>query len=434
MKELLQDILDMAVSCGATDARARIDCGFEDAVTVLDGKVDKVETSEGKVLVLKLFKDGRMGVFSTNQFEREQLRGFVSHACGMTALMEQDECNVMPDPCLYYKACENDPDLGQYESEAEDFTAEKLKEMALDCSGGVAGEKCGSLLSSETEAGRSVTHSYLADTRGFYGTEDSSMVTVSAQCSVQDSDGSRPEGFWYDLSTGRRPLDCASCGAKSLQKTIAMMGASSVDAGRYDVVLDTEVAYKFVTPLLNSLAGSAIWYKNSFLPDSLGRKIFAPGINIYENPHLAGAVGASYFDSEGIATRPGAVIEDGFVRKYFLSSYFARKMGMTANGGTPSVIEIKGRGNRDELIAKVGRGLLITSFLGGNHNTTTGDFSYGISGFLFENGRVVRPVDGMNITGNFLEIWGRQVMAADDCRCLSAKRIPSLAFTDVSIS
>lgn len=424
----------MAVSCGATDARARIDCGFEDAVTVLDGKVDKVETSEGKVLVLKLFNEGKMGVFSTNQFERVQLRDFISHACGMTALMEQDDCNVMPDPSLCYRGAEDDPDLGQYESEAEDFTAERLKEMALACSEGVAGERCSSLLSSETEAGRSVTHSYMADTRGFYGAEDSSMITISSQCSVQDCDGSRPEGFWYDISTGRRQLDCPSCGVTSLHNAIEKMGASSVDAGRYDVVLDTDVAYKFVTPLFNSLVGSAIWYKNSFLPDSIDRKLFASGIDIYENPHLVGAVGASYFDSEGIATRPGAVIEDGFVRKYFLSSYFARKMGMTANGGSPSVIEIKGHGSREELISSVGRGLLITSFLGGNHNTTTGDFSYGISGFLFENGKVVRPVDGMNITGNFLEIWGRQVLAADDSRKLSAKRIPSLAFSDVSIS
>lgn len=434
MKELLHDILDMALASGATGARARIDCGFEDAVTVLDGAVDKVETSEGKVLVLKLFRDGRMGVFSTNQFEREQLREFVSHASEMTSLMEQDECNVMPDPALYYRPGDDDPDLKQYDSRIEDITAVELREMAMECCAGVKRVKCGNLLSAETEAGRSVTHSYLADTGGFYGAEDSSMVSISAQCSVQDEDGSRPEGFWFDLSAGDRALDCAACGETAIRRTLERMGASKVDAGVYDIVVDTESAAKFVSPIISSLSGSAIYNKNSFLLDSLGKRKFATSLNILETPHIVGAMGSSYFDSEGLATKTGPIIEDGYVRKYFLSSYYARKLGMTATGGSPAVMEIKGSGTRDELLAKVGRGLLITSFLGGNHNTSTGDFSYGINCFLFENGRIVRPVDGMNVTGNFLDIWGRQVLAADDCRCLSGRRIPSLAFTGVSIS
>ena len=433
MKQLLDDILDMSLARGASGARARVECGFEDAVTVLDGEVDKVETSEGKTLVLKLFVDGRSGLFSTNQLDREQLQSFVARAVELTSLMERDECNVMPDPALYYRPGAASLDLGQYSPAVEAITAVELRRMALECGDGVAAQRCDALLSAEIEAGRSVSHSFLADTGGFYGEESCSMLSISAQCSVKDGE-SRPEGFWYDISTDGNGIDCAGCGALAVAKALERVGASKAEPGLYDIVVDTDSASRMVSPLLSSLSGSAIYHKNSFLPDSLGRQIFFPGLNIFEKPHTVGAFGASYFDIEGIATHTGPVIEGGCVRKYFLNSYYAGKLGMTATGGSPSVIEINGAGSRDELLAKLGRGLLVTSFLGGNHNSSTGDFSYGISGFLIEDGRVGRPVDGVNFTGNFLDIWGREVLAADDCRCLSSKRIPSLAFTGANIS
>ena len=48
---------------------------------------------------------------------------------------------------------------------------------------------------------------------------------------------------------------------------------------------------------------------------------------------------------------------------------------------------------------------LVTSFNGGNSNGTTDDFSFGVSGFLIEKGKIIKPVNKMNISGNAKEFW-----------------------------
>ena len=53
-----------------------------------------------------------------------------------------------------------------------------------------------------------------------------------------------------------------------------------------------------------------------------------------------------------------------------------------------------------DVLALCGSGILVTDFNGGNCNSATGDFSYGVEGFLFENGKIKSHVSGMLITGN----------------------------------
>ena len=88
----------------------------------------------------------------------------------------------------------------------------------------------------------------------------------------------------------------------------------------------------------------------------------------------------------------------------------------------------------EDLLQRVGQGILVTGFNGGNSNPATGNFSYGIEGFYFENGHIVHPVREMLITGNFLGLWGGLLASADDARSCLSKRIPSLAFQNVDVS
>ena len=72
-----------------------------------------------------------------------------------------------------------------------------------------------------------------------------------------------------------------------------------------------------------------------------------------------------------------------------------------------------GEGTLADLEAGIDRGILVTSFLGGNANPATGDFSFGVSGFLLEKGKRTQPVGEMNITGNHTELWQRLEKAID---------------------
>lgn len=63
-------------------------------------------------------------------------------------------------------------------------------------------------------------------------------------------------------------------------------------------------------------------------------------------------------------------------------------MGVEPTVDSPSLLVLK-PGNKDlnGLVADVRKGILVTGFNGGNCNSSSGDFSYGIEGFLIENGK-----------------------------------------------
>jgi len=103
--------------------------------------------------------------------------------------------------------------------------------------------------------------------------------------------------------------------------------------------------------------------------------------------------------------------------------------------GSPSIVtEEVGNKNGDGLSAGINKGILVTGFNGGNCNSSTGDFSYGIEGCLIENGKLTQPISEMNITGNMLTLWSNLREIGNDPRLNSSWRIPSLAFDGVDFS
>ena len=90
--------------------------------------------------------------------------------------------------------------------------------------------------------------------------------------------------------------------------------------------------------------------------------------------------------------------------------------------------------DRDAILRRCGSGILVTDFNGGNSNSATGDFSFGVEGFLFKDGKIVHPVREILITGNLLTLWNNLLAAGDDARLCKSKVIPTLAFKDVDFS
>ncbi len=96
----------------------------------------------------------------------------------------------------------------------------------------------------------------------------------------------------------------------------------------------------------------------------------------------------------------------------------------------PFVNEIAQR----DILDLCGSGILVTDFNGGNCNSATGDFSYGVSGFLFENGKITSPIDSMLITGNMTDLWSNLLAAGSDPIPGMSRQVPTLAFRDVTFN
>ncbi|MCR4823923.1 MAG: TldD/PmbA family protein [Bacteroidales bacterium] len=439
-KELnfVREALETARRCGAQKARATLSKSEEDLVATLDGEVDRVTHCADRSLSLALFVDGRFGSYSTNKLEPEALEAFIVKAVEATRVIAEDPCRDLPDPARCCRDALTGNELGLVDPERGGVTPAERQRIALEASAfPVATPPEYKIVSEEGEYSDSIYETVVMDTNGVCCRHSETSFDYGVEITVE-SGGEKYSGYWWDASSDHRALDAPACGRRALERAVGQIGSAPVESGRYTAVIDAEMASKVVSPLLRALSGYAIQQNSSFLMDSVGKRLFPDGLTILDVPRTPGQTCSKYFDSEGVATVEAPVIERGVVKEYFINTYMANKMQLapTIEDATrPKVLPWPRAGlNCEAILRECGSGILVTDFNGGNSNPVTGDFSYGIEGYLFEQGRIVRPVSGMLMTGNFLKLWSRLLFAGDDARPCQTKLVPTLAFSEVDFS
>ena len=436
-KRLTRSCMEMALEAGAQKVRVTLSKSSMDLVATLDGEVDKVTACQDRNLEICIFADGRYGAFSTNRLEEAALRRFVGDAVQTTRMLAPDPCRDLPSPERQTKAALTGLELGLYDSDYEGVTAAERRQQALGASAWPASGNGWKLISEEGEYSDNLEDSYVVDSGGLEALHTETCFSYGVEVTVEDSRGRKYSGYWWDSCVFGKDLDGTAIGRKALEAAVAQIGSRSIPGGRRTLVLDSEISYKAVSPILAALGGFNLQQNKSFLQGSMGKKLFPEGMTLLDCPHRPGENGSRLFDSEGVATRERPLIENGVVKEYFLNTYMANKLSLepTQEEATrPLLLPYGNAKNRDAILELCGEGILVTDFNGGNSNVATGDFSYGIEGFEFSGGRITRPVSGMLVTGNFLSLWGKLIAAGDDSRPCKGKLIPTLAFADVDFS
>ena len=430
--DLAQYCLAFARQAGAQKVRITLSKSLMNLIGLLNGEVDKTAHALDRSLQLQLFVEGRYGAFSTNKLEKEGLEEFIREAIDTVKMLQEDSYRDLPATERVAKDARTGRELGLYDPAYDTLTAEQRREMALaSCHW-----PCGAI-AEEGEYSDSVFDTLTIDSQGLYARHTETSFEIGYETTVEDAQGNHFSSYWWDAAPLLKDLQWKDCAEIAYKRALAQVGVQDTTGGKYTVVVDTECASTLLTPVLNALGGFALQQKNSFLLESLGKQLFPEQLTILDLPRTAGETGCRLFDSEGVATREMPIIDKGVVKTYFLNTYIASKMGMapTVEDATRvKVLPVGGCKTLDELLEATGDCILVTGFNGGNSNPVTGNFSYGIEGFLVRGGKRVHPVRELLITGNFLQLWNNLVATADDARPCLSKLIPSLAFTNVDIS
>ena len=431
--------LEAAHRHGASDARVTLTRSTEDLVATLNGEVDRVTRCADSSISVALFVDGRYGTFSTNKLGEADLDDFIARAADIVRMLAPDPCRRLPDAARCAESAKNGNELQTSDPSYADITPGDRIRTALDaCAWGRSEGEGWTLESEEGEYSDSIYEMLILDTQGLECRHCETNCDYGVEVTIVDCGGNRYSGYYWHSTPYRAELQWQDCGGRAVANAVAQIGSKPALSGRYNMVLDSEVASKAVTPLLNALAGYNLQQDNSFLCGALGSKVFPEGLTLVDLPHIPRNSCSKLFDSEGVATQERTIIGRGVVQTYFLNTYMAGKMGAepTCEEAVRPKVEPwpKPGLDRGAIMAMCGEGILVTEFNGGNCNVATGDFSYGVSGFLFKDGKIVRPVSEMLATGNFLTLWQGMVAAGEDARPCMSKLIPTLAFANVDFS
>lgn len=437
------DAVSTALRLGAQKVRVTLNKSLMDLIGTLNGELDKVSHCLDRSMSVCLFVDGRFGSFSTNRLVESELEGFLANAVSMVRMLAQDSSRDLPDPSRTAKDARNGDELKLCDRAYAEMNADRRLAMALDAAIFPRHEGEG-LISEEGEYSDSIFDTLVVDSEGLECRHTETSFEYGVEMTVQDAEGNKFSGYWWDAAPMLSDLKIAGCGEIALERAKSQFGHRRIESGKYTMVVDNECSSRLVTPLLNALGGYSLQQKNSFMVDTLGKKVLPEWLDILDKPRSVGETGSRLFDSEGVAALETSIIEKGVVKEYFINTYIGRKMGMepTIEDVTRPMIppchapgySVPATWDRDGIMKLVGDGILVTGFNGGNSNSATGDFSFGVEGFLFKDGKVVHPVREMLVTGNLLTLWNNLIASGEDYRLCKSKLIPTLAFSNVDFS
>jgi len=430
---LAESTLEYALRQGAKEAAVSVHRSRFVEVKRRDGRTETLQASTSRGLSVSLYVDGRYSSNGTSLLRDDQVRGFVDEVLAMTRHLAPDPHRALPDPALYgptpaeldledpgYDRCDMDWRLAQVAA---------VEATAREPGGDRVISATASLV---TQTGESLRlHS-----NGFRGERRGTSFALAAAVTARDAEGRRPEDHSWAAAHHVSDLPAPEqVGREAARRALERVGGEKAASRRMTLVVENRAAGRLLAALLEPLTGASLQQRRSCFEGRIGQTIAAGHLTIVDEPLVPRGLGSRAFDEEGLAARRLPLISSGELQSYLIDVYYGRKLGIPPTTGTTSnLVVAPGDRSLPQLLADVRQGILVTSFLGGNSNAATGDFSFGVSGLLVSDGAAVRPVREMNITGNHLSLWRELQAVGNDPFPWSAWRTPSLVFADVQFS
>lgn len=420
-----------ALEHGCQEVRTTFVAGTNNSFEYRDTQLDKLESSTESRLYVEIYVDKKYGSFSSNRLEKDELEKFIADAIESVNHLTADEFRCLPNPNRYYKG---NIDLELFDNKFDSIQPEEKLAVTQNAIKEIYG-KHKDIISISANYDDSISCVYMIDSNGFENESNKTSYSLVVNVSLKTDTDARSESYWYDVATHWDNLQKEGIGKVALEKAIEKVGQEKIESGKYKMLLDNMTSSRMLSPVIAAMYGSAIQQKNSFLIDKIGEKVFSDKLTIVDKPHQRQVLGSRLYDGEGVATQERLIIEKGILKSYFIDTYNSLKLGIEPTIASSSGLCMEfGEKNHEELIATIDKGIWVTGFNGGNSNPTTGDFSFGIDGFLIEDGKVIKPISEMNITGNLLNLWSNLIAIGNNPRKNIASQLPSVLFADVSFS
>lgn len=432
--DLAQWIIDQTKKAGAQECRVSLSKTRFVQIDYRDRKPENIKEATTQQVGLEVILNKRYAAQSTPDMRQSTLSGFIEDVVANAGIMEEDPYRSLPDPELYKGR--NTADLQLSDPDYTQLTPEIRHEMvktAEDACFQGGGDKVISVESGEYDQ---FHEEYIMSSNGFEDSSKGTVCQIGVVMTAKDEGDRKPAGYCYATSRFRNDLpEMKFVGADAAKRTLDLLGAKKIPTAKIPIVIENRVAERLIGDLAYPLTGASIQQKRSFLADKKGQKVGSNLLTVTDDPMIPRGLGSRYYDSDGFPGKRREIFTEGVLNDFIIDWYYSRKLELAPTGGSTSNIIIQpGKRSLDELLKDLPRCILITGFIGGNCNSTTGDFSVGIFGKLFEKGQPVQSIAEMNIADNHLNFWNKLAEVANDTWVYSSIRTPSLLFNDVVVS
>lgn len=428
--KLAEQVVERLLGRGAQQAMAVLRRASAVEVQVRDSQLEKLQQSTSAGLTVHVYADGRYAAHTTSDLRPGELDGFLGDAVQLTRLLDADPQRRLPDPQWVPKKPE---ELKLYDEGYRRLDSGRRRQLAQAAAD--AARRDPRVISVTAGFSDEDGVTAVAASNGLRAWQRDSVYSLSAEVTGKDGD-KRPEDWWHTAGRSLAALgDPGDVGAQAMQRALARVGARSLPSGPRTLVIENRAAGQLLRYFLQAAQGMALQQKRSFLDGKIGKPVVSPLLSLRDEPGLADGLGSRSFDRDGMIARPFALIDAGTLRNYYLDWYYAQKLGLApTSGGWSNLVVAPGKTGLPALLAQAGRGLLVTSLIGGNSNSLTGDFSVGLQGLEIVDGKPAGAIAEVNLTGNHQTFWNQVRAIGDDPYRYGSMRVPSLLIEGAAVS
>ncbi|MFV2038750.1 MAG: TldD/PmbA family protein [Acidimicrobiales bacterium] len=265
----------------------------------------------------------------------------------------------------------------------------------------------------------------VANSDGVFATDDQVRTLFSVSCVAQGDTGmqtgretiGRPIGFeLFD------EVDIDQLAQRAAQRAIVKLRARPAPSGAMPVVIGKGGGgVLFHEACGHGLEADLVGKQASVFAGRVGEQVASPLVTLIDDGTMAREWGAFAIDDEGRPAQRNVLIQDGELRDYMWDGLRARKDGRVSSGNgrrqdysslpmvrMTNTYIANGQTDPADIIAGTDHGVFVAQLGGGQVNTATGDFVFGMTeAYLIENGRITEPIREGNLIGNGPEVLTR---------------------------
>jgi predicted Zn-dependent protease len=434
---LAEQALAYAERAGATEAEALVTADDARLTRFANSEIHQNVAETNAEINLRFVVGRRVGVASSNRIDDEGLQRLAETAGAIARNSEElDDWGGLPEPTP----------IAEIPAAFADQTADATPELRADGVRAViaAADAAGVLSYGSFSTAAEVIA--VANSKGIRASQRRTTSQLLTVAMAPDGGSGYAESAAVDVTD----IDPAEVGRQAAEKARSTGNPVSVDFGEWPVVLE-EYAVVDLLSMLAYMGFSALAVQEERSFSEPGKRVGSELITIVDDGKDPATLPMA-FDYEGVAKQRVPLIEGGVCRDVVYDAQTAARAGRTSTGhGLPApnpygpfplnMAMSAGTTPRNELIAGMERGLLVTRF----HYTNpvhpklaivTGMTRDGT--FLVEGGRIVGPVRNLRFTQSYLEALAATSAVSSERRTLRgdfggvvvpAVRIDSWSFT-----
>lgn len=431
LKALVNKALNYISDKHLDQAKVCVDKDTGLSTSVRNQETEKVDFTKSRSMVVTIYNNHHKGFAMTSDLSESAVFSTIDAAIAISKHTGED---------IYCGLAEKE-DL---QTEYTDFDVFYPKEPDPDKQIAVAMELekiCMSKEHIKQCIGASTSNNYsqmvYGNTLGQIFTERSSSYSEGISL-LAEKDGKMENGGSYHYSyTTDKLWSLEELSAEAIEDTVSKLGGESITTRTSPVIFDRYIATSLFSWLMSGLAGTSQFKKTSFIAGCLGKELMPKWLTVHEDPYAMHEMSSSCVTSSGAKTVKRDIVSSGTVASYLLSAYSARQLKMKNTGnddGTHTWYITNSGITRKELEKQMNNGLIVNELLGSGFNPITGDLSVGASGFLVENGEIVRPVKEITIAGNAVDIFRNIAAISNDVNMKSSIRTGSILVDGIKIA